>query len=372
MRILKTEAKEVISTVDKKLAQMLLQNDTAALSQIIDKYTNYVATVIHNQLGAFSAQEDVMDRIEKPVQRKIRKWTRAALAAAICAAALAATALAVGLLQLDERRGDVIGSEPVKVPEGYAAITPDVKASDEIVYTNVNAIGSTDSPEYKAAQEWSEWCIEHTEDNVLFPGGIENYTMEEIDAITDAIEGDVYMRMGANTDEARDVIESIAAKYDLRMPESFRSVHPKDLYDMTGKTDILPWEMSERAGLLYEGGCLSVTNSAALDNGKTINYDLIRSVRGMFNESVQVVLEQDITEEWQYTTADGTTVTLGLGANRSVLMAELENSFVYVNIRGGTKNDDPTRDFTGPNTLNRADLEAFADLIDFKTLDSIT
>ena len=59
MRILKTEAKEVISTVDKKLAQMLLQNDTAALSQIIDKYTNYVATVIHNQLGVFSSQEDV-------------------------------------------------------------------------------------------------------------------------------------------------------------------------------------------------------------------------------------------------------------------------------------------------------------------------
>ena len=317
-------------------------------------------------------KEDVMNRIEKPVQRKIRKWTSAALVAAICVAALAATALAVGLLHLDERRGDVIESDSVEVPDGYIAITPSAEPSEEIVYTNVNAVGSTNSPEYKAAQEWSEWCIEHIEDNVLFPGGIENYTMAEIDAITDAIDSDVYVQMGANTDEARDMLESIAAKYDLRVPENFRSVHPKDLYDMTGKTDILPWEMNERAGLLYEGGQLSVTNSAMLENGKAINYDLIRSVRGMFNRPVHLALEQDITEEWQYTTADGTTVTLDLGANRSVLMAELPNSFVYVNIRGGAENNDETRDFTGPDTLTRADLEAFADLIDFKTLDSIT
>ena len=37
---------------------MLAKDDTAALSQIIDKYTGYVATVIHNQLGAFALKED--------------------------------------------------------------------------------------------------------------------------------------------------------------------------------------------------------------------------------------------------------------------------------------------------------------------------
>lgn len=48
----------MISTVDKRLIQLLAKDDTAALSHIIDKYTNYVATVIHNQLGAFASQED--------------------------------------------------------------------------------------------------------------------------------------------------------------------------------------------------------------------------------------------------------------------------------------------------------------------------
>jgi len=316
-------------------------------------------------------KEDVMDRIERPVRKKLRKWTSSAVVAAACVVALGATALAVGLLRLDERRSDVHTPEASPALEGYVAITPEVQPSEAIVYTNVNAIGATGSPEYQAAQEWNDWCLAHIEDNVLFPGGIENYTMAEIDAITDAIDNDVYVQMGACTDEARETLDAIAAKYDLRIPESFRNVFPKDLYDMTGKADFLPLDGESRAGMWYEGGYLSVTNSAALENGKTINYDLIRSVRGMFNKSVQLVLEQDITEEWQYTTADGTTVTLDLGPNRSVLMAELPNSFVYVNIRGGTENDDPTRDFTSPNTLTCEDLEVFADLIDFKTLDSI-
>ena len=316
-------------------------------------------------------KEDVMNRIEKPVQRKIRKWTSAAMVAAICVVALAATALALGLLQLDERRGDVIESEPVQALEGYVAITPNVHPSEEIVYTNVNAIGSADSPEYKAAQEWNDWCIAHIEDNVLFPNGIENYTTEEIDAITEAIKNDVYVQMGANTDEAREVMDSIAAKYGLRIPESFRNVYPKDLYDMTGETDFLPVDGESIAGIWNEGGYLSITNSAALENGKMINYSLVRSVHGMFNRPVTLALEQDISEEWLYTTADGTTVTLDLGQNRSVLMAELPNSFVYVNIRGGTENTDLSRDFTGPDTLTREDLEAFAELIDFRTLDSI-
>ena len=48
----------MISTTDQRLIHALARDDTAALSQIIDKYTNYVATVVHNQLGAFASPED--------------------------------------------------------------------------------------------------------------------------------------------------------------------------------------------------------------------------------------------------------------------------------------------------------------------------
>lgn len=316
-------------------------------------------------------KEDVMNRIEKPVQRKIHKWTSAALAAVICIVALATTALAVGLLRLEERRGDeVTVVEPQEI-DGYVAITPSAEPSEKIVYSEVNAIGATGSPEYLASQEWHEWCLAHIGENTLFPDGIENYTEDEINAAADAAESDVYVQFGAYSDEARQTLDAIAEKYGLRVPESFREVHPKDLYDMTGKTDILPWDVSLGTGIWYEGGYLSVINNATLENGKTIHYSLIRSVRGMFSKAEHFVLEQDVPEEWQYTTADGTTVTLDLGQSRSVLMAELPNSFVYVNIRGGTENNDLTRDGTGPATLTRADLEAFAEAIDFTALDSI-
>ena len=53
-----TTAKEAIPTGDKHLIHALKNDDTAALSQIIDKYTNYVATVVYNQLGAFASPED--------------------------------------------------------------------------------------------------------------------------------------------------------------------------------------------------------------------------------------------------------------------------------------------------------------------------
>ena len=62
-------------------------------------------------VSADKIKEDVMNRIDKSVLRKTRKWTSAGLAAAICAVALAGTALAVGLLQLDERRSDAYTPE---------------------------------------------------------------------------------------------------------------------------------------------------------------------------------------------------------------------------------------------------------------------
>lgn len=43
---------------DRRLLAALAKDDTAALSAAMDTYTHYVATVIHNQLGAFAYPED--------------------------------------------------------------------------------------------------------------------------------------------------------------------------------------------------------------------------------------------------------------------------------------------------------------------------
>ena len=51
-------AKEAISTDDTRLIHALAREDPEALARIMDRYANYVATVIQNQLGAFALRED--------------------------------------------------------------------------------------------------------------------------------------------------------------------------------------------------------------------------------------------------------------------------------------------------------------------------
>lgn len=52
------DPKEVIPTADRQLLAALGKDDTDALAAIMDTYTHYVATVIHNQLGVFASPED--------------------------------------------------------------------------------------------------------------------------------------------------------------------------------------------------------------------------------------------------------------------------------------------------------------------------
>ena len=63
-------------------------------------------------------------------------------------------------------------------------------------------------------------------------------------------------------------------------------------------------------------------------------------------------------EEWDYQTAGGTLVTLGLGErNRSLILADLGDSFILVNVLTGRQGDDTFS--SGP--IGREELEALAD-----------
>lgn len=44
---------------DRQLIAALDRDDTEALGRVMDRYGAYVATVIHNQMGAFACREDV-------------------------------------------------------------------------------------------------------------------------------------------------------------------------------------------------------------------------------------------------------------------------------------------------------------------------
>ena len=87
-------------------------------------------------------------------------------------------------------------------------------------------------------------------------------------------------------------------------------------------------------------------------------------MKGSFSEVTLHIGNPDDYEEWMYTTSHGVDVQLSLGPTRCVLMADLPESFVAVNLLGGTRGDT----LFMPEPMTRADLEAFADLFDFSSL----
>lgn len=320
-------------------------------------------------------KEDVMNRIDKPVKRRTRRMMGALLAAVICVAALAVTALAVEMLRLDQRRGEVIQYTECPEPTGTVENTQAPETDNGIVYTAVNIVGAYGSPEYKAAQEWSDWLASAEEDgrNEMFPKGFENMTPEEIEERhLELDEKGIYSDMSAFSDEACEALDAIVEKHGLRLSEYFKSITWQELFDMANEPNLLPISTFLSNTVNYwEGGALSLVSRATLENGKTVNYDVNRSAKGVFSGSTGLMAETNITEEWEYTTAGGTTVTLDLGANKSAIMADMENGFVYVNVRSGTENTDTMRDGLGPDTLTREDLEELADAINFTALDRI-
>ncbi len=172
-----------------------------------------------------------------------------------------------------------------------------------------------------------------------------------------------------------EALEELLKKYSLKRPkwvESFTNI--QGLYDFIGIEGFLPEEGKDEIapiGLTYhQGGCISGTVTVLTESGKKLNFDLYRYADGYFMRSHGLIVEASL-EEWRYTTEDGAEVVIGLGANQSVMSAELENSFVFIFIRSGSENSNPNKNSYFYPTVDKVELEAFAESIDFAVLDSL-
>ena len=109
----------MISTADQQLIRAIAKNDTAALERIMEKYTNYVATVIHNQLGAFAVKEDAE---ELTANVFVALWeNRAKLKTARLRGWLAATARNEARRHLRDRKLLTVSQEDVVLATGDMA-----------------------------------------------------------------------------------------------------------------------------------------------------------------------------------------------------------------------------------------------------------
>lgn len=225
----------------------------------------------------------------------------------------------------------------------------------------ISITGYQDSAEYKASVEWQNYLDEAIDTNKM--------PMEQ--------EADSYWYYNAFSQEAKDTLDTLLAKYNLRMYEKRQYVAgQKELYEAVGASGFLPAsaglkEIDPCGTVIDEKSICSFIDSADLSNGKNVPYDIFRLEKGTFIYTGFLGGDVNEFEEWTYTTQDGTSVILCLGEIKSIIMADLGSSFVFFNIRTGSANNDPNRSSYGSDTLAKTDLEEFADMFDFTAMSKI-
>lgn len=283
-----------------------------------------------------------MKRRKNPARRVL------ALAAAVCLlAVLSIAAAATGLFGLR----DVLLPEKGSV---YVTDENDVVVPGEYEYRDfVSLSGWQDTPESRALAEWRSFLEDYDRDGAI---------IGEIGNSPTGFEEDYGLYL-VYTREMADKLEEIAAKYGLCLHTHMEDVMPETWRTAAG--DFCGENVMAYSGYIYENGTFRFDGEADLDGYGYIEYQFSRSVRGAFDDVALNIGDAADFREWTYETADGTPVTLGLGAkNRSLILADLGDSFILVNVLTGEAGDDTFS--SGP--IGRAELEALADSFRFSAL----
>ena len=283
-----------------------------------------------------------MKRRKNPARRVL------ALAAAVCLlAVLSIAAAATGLFGLR----DVLLPEKGSV---YVTDENDVVVPGEYEYRDfVSLSGWQDTPESRALAEWRSFLEDYDRDGAI---------IGEIGNSPTGFEEDYGLYL-VYTREMADKLEEIAAKYGLCLHTRMEDVMSETWRTAAG--DFCGENVMAYSGYIYENGTFRFDGEADLDGYGYIEYQFSRSVRGAFDDVALNIGDAADFREWTYETADGTPVTLGLGAkNRSLILADLGDSFILVNVLTGEAGDDTFS--SGP--IGRAELEALADSFRFSAL----
>lgn len=222
----------------------------------------------------------------------------------------------------------------------------DIKTSDDyFAYVGnleyISLQGYAGTPEYLAAKEWREFEDKYDIDfAILEAAGNDTAQWDE-----------KYGAYGVYSQEMADKVDEIAAKYNLTLHESgLEDLDEKVLEEKFGQpvmNDAL------LGGYGYKDGTFEV-------DGEFDGYpiQLGRVMKGTFDTVYLNIGSSSSYEQWNYTTKSGANVTLCLSKDKALILADLENSFVSVNVllRFCDK------------TMDKAQLENMADNINFAVL----
>ena len=283
---------------------------------------------------------------------KSLKWIVTLAAAVALLAALSALAVAANFFGLR----DVLLPEKggVSVTDENGVVLPGEKEYKDFVSLS----GWGDTPESRALAEWEAFQQSYDRDGSIIAGiGNEPTGFE-----------DRYGFYLVYTQEMADKLEEIVAKYDLKLHEWMEVVLPETWTVAVG--DFFRENVTPYSGYIYENGTFRFDGDAELGAGElkgygAIEYQFSRSVKGTFDDVALNIGDLSDFEEWGYQTADGTPVTLGLGSrNRSLILAELGDSFLLVNVLTGREGDDTF----SSGGIGREELEELADSFRYSAL----
>lgn len=271
---------------------------------------------------------------------RTRKVSAMLIAAVLATILLAGTTLAVYYFSMKDLEG------------------PAVQVGGEEAHT-LSLNGLKGSPEYEAAQEWERYVEAW-------------YAKGENLAVPD-LAPDAYTQYNAFSQDAKDTLDDILSKYNLRMHDAATQVNSLDeLYSGLGVSDFMPIVGDNGtfpvSGTFYDDGTFTLNGAAALPDGADVRYQFYCFTKGTFTRVGYLLADVNDFEEWVYTTSHGDDILLAIGANKSILAVNLDKSFVFVNILSGAENSDDNRSSYGAKPVGKRDLEALADSFDFAAI----
>ena len=283
---------------------------------------------------------------------KSLKWFVTLAASVALLAALSALAVAANFFGLRDALLPEKGS--VNVVDENGIVVPGEKELKDFVSLS----GWADTPESRALAEWQAFLEGYDQDGAI---------ISEIGNSPTGFE-ERYGHYLVYTQEMADKLEEIIAKYDLKLHQWMEVVMPEIWPTAVGnffKENVAPY-----SGYIYENGTFRFDGGAELGAGELkgygpIEYQFSRSVKGTFDDVALNIGDLGGFEERGYRASDGTSVTLGLGErNRSLILADLGDSFVLVNVLAGRQGDDTFS--SGP--IGREELEELADSFFYSAL----
>lgn len=246
---------------------------------------------------------------------------------------------------------------PSGTGEGDVPGTQEREPSGQGAEGIIGLSGYQGSPEWQALAEWKT-CLDAREGSGTDVPGTE----DRLDASYTR-----YSCYQVHSRELADKLEEIAAKYGLKLhTASYDLQDSPELLELSGSF------LAEGKGALYpdyvyEDGTFQTEGTMFLAEDEAWDFLLLRSVRGTFHDGMLDVGNVADYEEWQYGAACGVTVSLALGTDKALILADLEDCFVTVAVRSIV-----TPVHAGADQgVTRETLEAMADCIDFTRLSPV-